>query len=164
MSIKSDYFLYFSGNYSDNKIMNLNPYFLKLATPLKNTPMGTVHPEPGNLAHGLCFYYAYVFAQIYGGTCLSVTLKKNNDGKELMGENHMIVHFNGLYYDGDHPLGTTKIPQYDPNRHLIIKHKNPLKAILFWGQEDYLSQFDKIVKKINTKIALEHQEQVKVAS
>lgn len=128
---------------------NFNQLFINFASPLHNTPIGTIKPSSDNLAHGLCFYWAYVFAQLTGGTCVSVGVKSTNKEDSLfIGNCHMMVFYNGLYYDGDHPNGTTQMPQYNPKEHTIIRHKNPKQAITEWGQTDYLNQFDKTVNKI----------------
>lgn len=133
---------------------NFNQYFISNASSLKNTPIGTIKPSVENLAHGLCFYWAYVFAQITGGTCVSVgVLSKNKDESIFEGNCHMMVFYNGLYYDGDHPQGTSQMPQYDPNSQTIIRHKNPKWAMHDWGWTHSLDQFDKVVYKIQKKIS-----------
>lgn len=126
---------------------NFNRLFITHATEVRKSPFEIIPVKQRTLAHGLCFYWAYVFASIYGGELISIGIMPDHK-RYLDGDNHVVVKLNGLYYDGDYPKGRKTIPQYDEAIHKTIKHRSPLSAMKFWYKQEYLTQFDTTVEKI----------------
>jgi hypothetical protein len=82
-------------------VRNLSKLFILSAEPLS----GYMWPEPKNLAHGFCFYFAYAFHKILGAELY--TYKKISlyctPGVEVI---HAFVKYRGKFYDGDNLSGT----------------------------------------------------------
>jgi hypothetical protein len=57
-------------------------------------------PTEYSFSNGLCWYWSYVFVCVYGGEFVNLR------------NHHMMVRFNGRYYDGNHPEGLDKVPTY----------------------------------------------------
>ena len=130
-------------------MQNFNQLFLTHASALHNTPVGTIPVIKRTLAHGLCFYWAYVFASIHGGELVTIGIMPDNK-QYSYGDNHVVVLLNGLYFDGDYPKGRKTIPQYDKAIHKTIKHRSPLYAMKFWQKLKYIDHFDTTVNRIKS--------------
>lgn len=130
-----------------------NSLFLRFATPLRNTQVGTIPISQRFLAHGLCFYWGYVFAKLFNGQC--ITLADLDDHGQITGKSpHMIVKVGNLYYDGEYNLGTSKMPQ-KKDFHKEVYHKSPEEALEFWDQANYKLQFLKVLNRIKNNMDLE---------
>lgn len=76
------------------KVKSFTQTFLLAAKPIdKSRDL----PEPHTLAHGFCFYYAYIFKKVLGGDLYT------HMTPDLAG--HAFIRYRGKFYDGDNLKG-----------------------------------------------------------
>ena len=76
------------------KVKRFTKTFLLAAKPIDKS--GDL-PSPQTLAHGFCFYYAYIFYKVLGGDLYT------HMTPDLAG--HAFIKYRGKFYDGDNTQG-----------------------------------------------------------
>lgn len=106
-------------------------------------------PEPEDLAHGFCFYYAYCFSKAVGGSLMTVMAP---DG----GPAHAFILYKGRYYDGDNLKGVKDHKQLQPYMRadkypvIIQTEKDFLKTWFVKPNSKELKAFKKTLKNLKS--------------
>ena len=124
------------------RISSFNQQFLKHAMAVDS--LGK--PKKNELAHGLCYYWAHVFAKVIGGKCVTVGTK--NLKGEMAG--HMMVLYNGNYYDAENLIGR-KTPIIYRSISSIWTHLSAEDAQKFWKTpKSELAIHSLVIKKMRS--------------
>ena len=109
-------------------------------------------PTRAELTCGVCFYWAYVFHKIYGGQLITLESQKLKGGFA----GHAIVYYQGKYYDGHCPAGTSN--PHDLGAGTIIRHRSRKGFMLKWKlhQDHYQNKpifaiMDQVAERIQRK-------------
>jgi len=139
---------------------NLNQIILEYTKTELDEVMGQV--QESDLSQYLCYYWAYIFYKLYGGTLCSLKIKaelKNEKDIDKIYE-HAFVIKNDYYYDSRYSTSGLKdiqhfLPnssEFNINDYFVKEYDNEDDFLNDWNVLDQKTKYDKAILKIKRKL------------